>query len=147
MDITFFYKNNQHSYKHEVIITSFSNAVSKVISLPDNIEICLYPLDNNVYGGIDRVRVNRIGINYNIPIMTLPKILTHELIHVNQKHTGLLRIGIDGMCYWRNIPYTNKLPEDMSYDEYQNLPWELDVIHRQQEVFKKALALVDNKSS
>lgn len=147
MDVTFFYKNNIISKNHEVIITSFSNAISKVIELPNKLEVCLYPLENNVYGGIDRVRINRIGINYNIPLMVLPKVLTHELIHINQKHTGLLRIGIDGMCYWRNIPYTNKLPENMLYEEYQNLPWELDVTNRQQEVFKKALGVVDNKPS
>ena len=142
MDITFFYKNNNYSHKHEVIITSFSNAISKVIDLPDKLEVCLYPLENNVYGGIDRIRVNRIGINYSIPLIVLPKVLTHELIHVNQKHTGLLRISNNGMCYWRGIPYTNKLPENMEYSEYQNLPWELDVTHRQQDVFHKALALV-----
>ena len=143
MDIRFFYKNNKPKRDYEVIITSFSIAVSKVIELPDSIEICLYPLEHNVYGGIDRVKINRIGINYNIPMIAIPKILTHELIHVNQKHTGLLRVSYDGLCYWRGIPYTNQLPEHMDYKDYQNLPWELDVSQRETEVFKKALSLVD----
>ena len=53
MDINFFYKNNQHSYKHEIIIISFATAVSKVIDLPESLEVCLYDLGENVYGGID----------------------------------------------------------------------------------------------
>ena len=142
MDIRYYYQNNQHSYKHEVIITSFAQAVSKVIELPDTIEICLYPLADNVYGGIDVARVNRIGLNYDLPLQVLPKILTHELIHVHQKHTGILSIKPNGMCYWHGIPYTNKLPEDMSYEEYNNLPWELDVVNKQQQVFNEALDLV-----
>jgi len=143
LDIKFFYKNTKPKRDYEVIITSFSIAVSKVIELPESLEICLYPLDDNVYGGIDRIKINRIGINYNIPLLALPKILTHELIHVNQKHTGILRVSNNGLCYWHNIPYTKQLPEHMDYNDYKNLPWELDVAHREQEVFKKALALVD----
>ncbi len=142
MYIRFFYKNNQQSYKHEVIITSFATAISKIIELPESLEVCLYPLEHNVYGGIDKFKDNRLGINYNISYESLPKVLTHELIHINQKHTGKLRIAQNGMCYWHGIPYTKKLPEEMSYEEYQNLPWELDVVNRQQKIFKEALELV-----
>ncbi len=46
------------------------------------------------------------------------------------------------MCYWHGIPYTKKLPEEMSYEEYNNLPWELDVAKKQQEIYLKALDLV-----
>lgn len=142
MDLKFFYQNNQHSYKHEVVITSFANAIAKVIELPDTLEICIYPLAENVYGGIDRNRVNRIGINYNLSFESIPYILVHELIHVNQKHLGYLKISPNGMCYWHDIPYTKKLPEDMTLEEYNNLPWEMDVQHRQKKVLKEALELV-----
>ena len=144
MDIRFFYKNNKPSYNHEVIITSFSNAVSKIIELPESLEVCLYPLEHNVYGGIDKFKLNRLGINYNLSLESLPKVLTHELIHINQKHTGKLKIAQNGMYYWYGIPYTKKLPEEMSYEEYQNLPWELDVVNRQQIIFREALGLVSN---
>jgi len=142
VEIKYYYQNNQYSNNHETIITLFANAVSKVIDLPNTLEICLYPLPDNVYGGIDLTRVNRIGINYDLPVNILPKILTHELIHVHQKHTGILTIKSSGMCYWHGIPYTKKLPEEMSYEEYNNLPWELDVAKKQQEVYSQALNLV-----
>jgi hypothetical protein len=127
---------------YEVIITSFANAVSKVIELPKIVEVCLYPLAPNVHGGIDGVRVNRIGLNYNLLLQDIPLILTHELIHVHQKHKGVLKIDGKNNCYWYGILQTNKLPEQMTYEEYQNLPWEVDVRNKQTEVFKKALALL-----
>lgn len=83
-----------------------------------------------MYGGIDMIHANRIGINYDVPFDMLPKILLHELIHVNQKHTGILRIARNGTCYWHGIPVTNKSPSDMTFEEYQNLPWEVDVENR-----------------
>ena len=142
MHVNFYYKNTALSDKRERIITQFANAVSQVIELPNSIDVCLYMFDKNVYGGIDKNHINRIGINYNLPYDSIPMILTHELIHVNQKYTGLLRIAINGTCYWREIPYSNTLPQDISYTDYQNLPWEKDVEQRQVHVFGSALDII-----
>jgi hypothetical protein len=139
VDVRYFYQNNQHSYKHEALITSLTKAISQVIELPELIEVCLYDLGENVYGGIDMYRVNRIGINYDVPFDIVPKILAHELIHVHQKHKGTLRIARDGTCFWHGIPITKKLPDDMTYDEYSNLPWEMDVKHKQSSVLSESL--------
>lgn len=139
MDIRFFYQNNQRCHKREVIITSFTKLVASVIDLPEIVEVCLYPMEKNVYGGIDMIRVNRIGINIEIPLESIPKILTHELIHVSQKHTGILKINRAGMCYWHGTAYTKQSPKDMSYQEYLELPWEVDVQNRLDAVFKEAL--------
>lgn len=141
MDVKFFYQNNKINRQYEVVITSFANLLSQLIELPESIEVCLYPLDPNVYGGIDAFNVNRIVISSNLLLQDIPKILTHELIHVHQKHKGLLKIDRNGMCYWRGIPYTKKLPESMSYEEYQNLPWEQDVAQKQHKLLSDALAL------
>lgn len=142
MNTKFFYQDGKSNKAYEVIITSFSNAVAKVIDLPETLEVCLYDFGESVYGGIDRLKVNRIGLNYNLPIEALPKILVHELIHVHQKHTGILKIKPNGMCYWYGVPYTDIMPEDMTREEYHNLPWEVDVQNKQTKVFKEALALL-----
>ena len=142
MNVQIFYNGSKPKRDYEVIITSFSNAVSHIIELPETVEVCLYPLAPNMHGGIDRVRVNRIGINYNLLIQDIPMILTHELIHVNQKHKGLLKIDNSNRCFWHGIFQTDKLPEQMTYDEYENLPWEVDARNKQTEVFKKALAFL-----
>jgi hypothetical protein len=139
VDVLYFYQDNKPNTEQEAIITSFAKAISEVIELPNIIEVCLYDLGESVYGGIDLHRINRIGINRNLPYDAIPKILTHELIHVHQKHTGVLKIKRDGSCYWHGILITKKLPEDMPYEEYQNLPWEMDVAQKQQKVFIEAL--------
>lgn len=144
MNVRFFYQHNKPKYQYEAIISRFAVAISKIIELPPLIEVCLYPLDENVYGGIDMFRINRIGLNYNLPLDAVPKILTHELIHVHQKHKGTLKITSKGKCYWHGILITDKLPEDMSYDEYSNLPWELDVTNRQMKVLSEAINLLTN---
>jgi hypothetical protein len=146
VDIRYFYQNNQHSYKHESIIDAFAKAISTIIELPELLEVCLYDLGENVYGGIDMYRINRIGINYDLPFDTIPKILAHELIHVHQKHKGTLKITRDGKCYWHGIFITNKLPDDMTYEEYTNLPWEHDAYTRQTGILSEALSYMDRKS-
>ena len=66
MNVEFFYKDYKNYKEHEVIITSFAILVSKVIALPPIIDVCLYDLGENVYGGLDRYRINKIAINYEL---------------------------------------------------------------------------------
>lgn len=143
MKLRFFYKDNSPSKNHEVIITSFAILVSKVIALPPIIDVCLYDLGENVYGGLDRYRINKIAINYELDFDSIPKILTHELIHVHQSHTGKLRIDRNGTFYWHGISYTSKMVEDMTYDEYKQLPWEVDVDMNLNRIMSEALSKLD----
>ena len=145
MKVKFYYKNNNYEKDNEVALTSLAIAVSQIIELPDIVEVCLYPLEDNVYGGIDINRINRIGLNINLSLESQLKILVHELIHVSQKHLGMLKIKPNGMCYWHGIPYTKKPPEEMTHEEYMNLPWELDVQHRQSKVLQQALDILTTK--
>ena len=117
------------------------SAINKVIELPDTIEVCLYKFAKNVYGGIDLYRVNRIGINYDLLLQDVPLILTHELIHVHQKHTRVFKTDKNNF-YWHGILQNVKSIENLSFEEYENLPWEIDVRLKQMEVFKKALSLI-----
>ena len=139
MEVKFYYQNKPRTPEKELLIKNFANLLADVLELPPSIEVCLYDLGGRVYGGIDMHVLNRLGINYNLDINAVPLILTHELIHVSQKHTKLLEIKLNGHFYWRGIPYTDKLPETMAYTEYQNLPWEIDVQNRQTKVLQTVL--------
>lgn len=145
MDIEFFYKNNKPCNRREDIISRLANTISDIIELPNSIEVCIYPLGKNVYGGIDKYCINRLALNFNLDYNSIPVILTHELIHVSQKHTKMLEIKQNGHYYWYGIPYTKVLPEEMSYEEYRNLPWELDVQRRETKVLQMALELIVSK--
>ena len=136
--VKFFYKDSNRDLQKEAVITAFTTLACQIIPLPDIVEVCIYKLPNNVYGGVDK-KVNRLVINSNLLLEDTTKILAHELIHVSQKHEGTLRITGSGVCYWRTIPYSNILPEDMPYDEYMNLPWEVDVQNRQEDLITKVL--------
>ena len=145
MDIQFYYKNNKPCVRREDIISRLANTISDIIELPDSIEVCVYPLDKNVYGGIDKYCINRLALNFNLDYNSIPVILTHELIHVSQKYTKMLEIKNNGHYYWYGIPYTKVLPEEMSYEEYRNLPWEVDVQNRETKVLQMALELIVSK--
>jgi len=153
IELSFYYQSTPKSPVHELMIASLANALGSLIELPNKLQICLYPFLDNVYGGIDKHVTNRFGININLSLEQLPKIVVHELIHIHQRHVGLLSIK-QGHYYWRNIPYSNKMPEEMSYQEYKNCPWEIDVDNRVDKLLteclelvkKKHLAKVDNKS-
>jgi len=145
MEVKFYYQNKIHKPQLESLIRNFSSIVEQVIELPTSIEVCLYDLGHSVYGGIDIHVLNRLGINYNLTVQEVPLILIHELIHVSQKHKKLLEIRRNGHFYWRGIPYTNQLPENLSYEEYENLPWEVDVRNRQTKVLQEVLQILDTK--
>lgn len=154
IEIVFYYQNSQKSPVHEQMIKSLANALDSFIELPKKLQVCLYPFLDNVYGGIDKNVTNRFGVNINLSLEQLPKIVVHELIHIHQRHVGLLMIK-QGHYYWRNIPYSNKLPEEMSYQEYKSCPWETDVDNRVDKLLTECLELikkqhlskVDNKSN
>ena len=136
MKVNYFYQNNK-SKVHEVMIDSLATALSELIELPDTIEVCLYKLDENVYGGIDKYTPNRLGLNSNLTLEDIPKILVHELIHVHQRHTGKLAIK-NSTYYWLGIPYHNTETE-ISYEEYRNTPWEVDVQNHVDKLLTKVL--------
>lgn len=154
IEVSFYYQNTPKSPVHEQMIRSLAIALGSLIQLPNKLQVCLYPFLENVYGGIDQRVKNRFGININLSLDQIPKIVVHELIHIHQRHIGMLDIR-SGHYYWRNIPYGNKLPEEMSYEDYKNCPWEIDVENRVDKLLTECLILakekhlskLDNKSS
>jgi hypothetical protein len=142
--VKFYYRNTHKTHLIETVITSIVDAVSTLIELPNSLEICLYDLPNEVYGGVDKNIYYRIGINSTLQANEIPTILVHELIHVNQRHTKLLEIK-QGVYYWRGIPYYNKPPDQIDYDEYKNCPWEIDVDNRVNKLLTEALELANKK--
>lgn len=146
IEVSFYYQNTNKSPVHEQMIKSLANALGSLIELPEKLQVCLYPFMDNVYGGIDKYATNKFGINIKLPLEQLPKIVVHELIHIHQRHVGLLNIK-QGHYYWRNIPYGNQLPEEMSYEDYKNCPWEIDVDNRVDKLLTECLMLVKQQHS
>jgi len=122
------------------VARAICDAMSQLISLPDELTIEWLTMPNNVYGDstLDNNSKKYIRLNSELRINDIMIPLVHELIHVNQMHEGKLMITHDGIFIWDTVPYEVNL-NDIHYKDYQMLPWEADVRHRQSDLLSNLL--------
>jgi hypothetical protein len=138
MKVTFIYKG---SVKPPSIYEKFSEKVINIMKalyvLPDTIEIQFEQMGPSMYGMtmLDPRFPNRIRINQDLSLEEYLLPLTHELIHLHQMFTSRLQSRQGGRILWDKTVYKVNMLE-MSYDDYQQLPWELDVAEKQQKLLK-----------
>jgi len=122
------------------IASSICEGVSALMSLPDSLTIEFVAMPSNVYGDstLDNKSNKLVRLNSQLRVNDLMIPLVHELIHVNQMHEGKLMITHDGIFIWDTVPYELNL-EDIHYKDYQMLPWEADVRHRQPKLLEELL--------
>ena len=113
------------------------NLVHTIYVLPDKVEIQFENLGPNIYGMtmLDPRFPNRIRLNQDLALEEIIIPLTHELIHLHQMYTNRLRHGTGGKIFWDKTIYKVDMLK-MSYNEYQQLPWERDVIEKQEKLLK-----------
>jgi hypothetical protein len=111
--------------------------MKKMFVLPDTIEIQFEDMGPSVYGMtvLDPRFPNRIRINQDLSLEEYLLPLTHELLHLHQMYTNRLQSRPGGRILWDKQPYKVNMMT-MSYNEYQQLPWELDVAEKQQKLLK-----------
>lgn len=133
MKLTFIYKG---SVKPPDIYEKFTDKVIKIVKtlyvLPDHIEIQFENMGDSVYGMtiLDPRFPNRIRLNQDLSLEEYLLPLTHELIHLHQMYTNRLQSRQGGRIMWDKTLFKVNMME-MPYSEYQQLPWELDVIEKQ----------------
>ena len=122
------------------IARSICEATAKLISLPEDLTIEFSVMPNNIYGDstLDNKSNKYIRLNSQLRVNDLMIPLVHELIHVNQMHEGKLMITHDSIFVWDTVPYEVNL-KDIHYKDYQMLPWEADVRHRQPKLLNELL--------
>ena len=125
---TFIYSGSFKPPKtYENFINKVILIVKKLYVLPDTIEIQFLNMDKNVYGMtmLDPRFPNRIKLNENLSLDELVLPLVHELMHLHQIYTNKLKSRKGGIIIWENQVY--KIDTlNMLFDDYQNLPWEVD---------------------
>lgn len=122
------------------VATSLCQAASLYISLPDSIIVELVDLGHNAYGESTLTfnKESKVRINLQLSAKEMIYPLVHELLHLNQIHEGKLSVTRFGDCVWEGKTY--KLDQSkMSYKEYTQLPWELDVTSREQQLLANIL--------
>jgi len=135
-----FPKHSQPDIEKAKVATSLCQAASLYITLPDNIIVELVDLGHNAYGESTLTfnKESKVRINLQLSAKEMIYPLVHELLHLNQIHEGKLSVTRFGDCVWEGKTY--KLNQSkMSYKEYTQLPWELDVAHREKQLLANIL--------
>ena len=126
-------------YQRKVVVSIINN-ISTLIPLPDYIVVEFKSMGLSSYGEttVDYQRARKkIVLNQDLTAKELFYPTIHELVHVSQIHTGRLAVSRTGVFVWENKTYQVD-PTEMSYEDYQKLPWELDA-HEQQWLLGKKL--------
>jgi hypothetical protein len=135
-----FPRNYPPDTEKAIVATSLCRAASAFIKLPEKVIVEFVDLGPGIYGESTLYfnQENRIRINLQLSKKELIYPLVHELLHLNQIHEGRLAITRFGECVWESKVY--KLDQaKMSYNDYKQLPWELDVATREKELLVKIL--------
>ena len=127
--VVFIYRDSQKPPEHynkfceKVILL-----VKQIYSLPDNIEIQFENMGPSVYGMtmLDPRFPNRIRLNQSLSLEEILLPLTHELLHLHQIFTNRLQSRSGGRILYEGQIYKVDSMK-LSYEDYQNLPWEHDV--------------------
>lgn len=135
-----FPKNYQPDIEKAKVATSLCQAASLYIDLPSNITVEFVDLGHTTYGEsiLTFNKDSKVRINLQLSCKELIYPLIHELLHLNQIHEGKLSISRFGDCIWEGKTY--KIDQaKMSYKDYMQLPWELDVAYREKELLANIL--------
>lgn len=127
-----FYRREYASYMDDVSIVRdmlhmAMKHIDKYLSIPDDMSVILKPLREFQGVWLERERVMQIDPILETKKRNLGIILStfiHEAVHAEQCLKGYLQFKEDGV-YW----YGEKkcvLIDDLSYDDYMALPWEVD---------------------
>lgn len=142
--VHFNYVNSYIDTNKEKILTVVCKKAKNLLQLPDKIYIQITKMEQNVLGDtvLDLRLQNKIRLNSTLSVKEAVYVLSHELIHLAQIHTGQLKFNKNGNYVWNNRQYMNlaKL-KTLSYSEYQQLPWEQDVVEKQQNLLENLLKI------
>lgn len=140
MEIKLYHAKNCYDYKKQQLAKSIINKANTFLSLPDTIEVEFQSLGKSAYGETDIDR-KRITINFDLQLNDIVIPLLHELIHLEQIHTGRLARSRDGQYVWEGqVFYVN--PLNMSYEDYRQLPWESDSDRKQKKLLENLLGKI-----
>lgn len=136
----FLYIDGKPNANKELVINNTISIAAEYYPLPQHIIFEMRKLGHSVFGEtiVDARQKNRIKLNIDLGLRETVYVLTHEVIHLSQITTGQLAMGRNGSVIWDHgyIVDKNKLSK-LSYKQYMELPWEADVVKKQQFLLEK----------
>jgi hypothetical protein len=143
--VKFIYNNEKtRNVDRDKVVINLVRLAKNYIQLPDYILVEYKSLSNHIYAEtlFNRQMKNRITLNESLGIKEVIKPVLHELLHLEQIHTGILAVYKSGDIFYEGKPYFLKDQENMSYEDYCKLPWEFDVRLKETKLFDKIMGVV-----
>lgn len=138
--IRYIYTATEPNPKLEKVVSNAVNIIAQKLKLPSSFEIEVVELKDSTYAEtLLHPRFNRIKINSKLDTKELIVPLIHELIHLHQIYVKDLQVKRQGLIFWKGKLYDVKDTSKLSYEEYQNLPWEYDVVEKQKNLLEHLL--------
>jgi hypothetical protein len=138
--IHYIYNVGEYNVVREKVITNVINICKEHLKLPEDIEIEFVYLSESVYAQtiVTHRFKNRLQVNNSLSAKEVIKPVIHELIHLEQMHTGKLYSNGKGVCVYEGIRYniTSDIP---NYTDYVKYPWELDAMSREPKMLQIVL--------
>ena len=136
----FLYIDGKPDINKELVVNNTVNIAAQYYPLPNHIIFEMRKLGHSTLGEtiVDTRQKNRIKLNIDLGLKETVYVLTHEIIHLSQITTGQLTIGRNGSVIWDHgyVVDKNRL-SNLSYQQYMELPWEADVVKKQQFLLEK----------
>ena len=143
MSVKFVYsKGLKFDKNKEQLLDKVITNIREILLLPETIIIEFNNLQQNNYGEtvLNTTVQNRIKLQYSLSYKESIFVLSHELVHLSQIQCGQLSYTKNGDYLWEGIKYCNCVElKTMPYEAYQQLPWELDVVKKQQKILDHLL--------
>lgn len=138
--VKFIYTNEQNIVRDKVV-SNVIRICHSYLHLPNDIIVQYKKLEQHVYAEtiVSSNIKNKIILNELLNERDVIKPVIHELIHMEQMHTGILSVYHSGDIYWQGKPYFTTNQQEMDYVDYLQLPWEEDVQLRESQIFKKVI--------
>ena len=113
------------------VVAHYCSLASRVIELPPTARFSSRRLDGGWGATVLGGRLSgTVHLDARLTPHEVALILSHELIHLHQIHSGRLGGTASGMITWHGVLWQDTA--GLSYQEYTQLPWEEEAFRRQE---------------
>jgi len=137
MRIRLYFAKGLQDINKEKLVKKILEQANHYLTLPELVEVEFQRLGHSMYGETDIDR-KRITLNFDLQINDIVLPLLHELLHLEQIEMGRLAKSRQGEYVWEGNVFRID-PMTIPYDEYKQLPWELDTVKKQKILLEKVL--------
>lgn len=133
--------DENHNLKKETVIKNVINFLKDYLLLPNHLTIEFRKLSPHFYAetNLNLSNSRTVILNCMLSEKEIITPLIHELIHIDQIENKKLLVYKNGDVCWLGKRFDVEYIKRCTYAEYQNLPWENEVLERQENLLNLLL--------